>query len=40
LRAIIRHMNAADGIWFATGSEVARRCLSEVFKPQLGAAAA
>ena len=33
LRAIIRHMKAADGVWFATGSEVARWCLDELFKP-------
>jgi peptidoglycan-N-acetylglucosamine deacetylase len=39
LRAIIRHMKAAEGVWFATGSEVARWCLAEVFKPRLGAAA-
>ena len=34
LRAIIRHMKAADGVWFATGSEVARWCLDELFKPE------
>ena len=33
LRAIIRHMKAAEGVWFATGSEVARWCLDELFKP-------
>jgi peptidoglycan/xylan/chitin deacetylase (PgdA/CDA1 family) len=32
LRAIIRHMKNAGGVWFATGSEVARWCLDEVFK--------
>ncbi|HLG81015.1 MAG TPA: polysaccharide deacetylase family protein [Bradyrhizobium sp.] len=31
LRNIIRHMKK-DGVWFATGSEVARWCLDEVFK--------
>jgi peptidoglycan/xylan/chitin deacetylase (PgdA/CDA1 family) len=39
LRAIIQHMKAADRVWFATGSEVARWCLDELFKPQLKAAA-
>ncbi len=33
LRAIIRHMKQAEGVWFATGSEVARWCLDELFKP-------
>ena len=32
LRAIIEHMKAAGGIWFATGTEVANWCLIEVFK--------
>ena len=32
LQAIIRHMKGAGGVWFATGSEVARWCLDEVFK--------
>ncbi len=32
LRAIIRHMKQADGVWFATGSEVAHWCLDHVFK--------
>ena len=32
-------MKAADGVWLATGSEVARWCLDEVFKPQMKAAA-
>lgn len=32
LRAIIRHMKKADGVWFATGSEVAHWCLDSVFK--------
>jgi peptidoglycan/xylan/chitin deacetylase (PgdA/CDA1 family) len=31
LRAIIQHMRRADGVWFATGSEVARWCLDNVF---------
>jgi peptidoglycan/xylan/chitin deacetylase (PgdA/CDA1 family) len=39
LRAIIRHMKAADGVWMTTGSEVARWCRDELFKPQLRAAA-
>jgi peptidoglycan/xylan/chitin deacetylase (PgdA/CDA1 family) len=34
LRAIIQHMKRADGVWFATGSEVAHWCLDQVFKPQ------
>jgi peptidoglycan-N-acetylglucosamine deacetylase len=38
LRAIIRHMKAADGVWFATGSEVARWCLDRLIKPKLEAA--
>jgi len=32
LRAIIEHMKAAGGIWFATSTEVANWCLIEVFK--------
>ena len=32
MRAIIQHMKKADGVWLATGSEVARWCLDEVFK--------
>src|SRR6516164_1590136 len=32
LRMIIRHMKKADSVWFATGSEIARWCLDEVFK--------
>jgi peptidoglycan/xylan/chitin deacetylase (PgdA/CDA1 family) len=39
LRGIIRHMKQAKGVWFATGSEVARWCLDEVFKPDRRAAA-
>ena len=35
-------MKQADGVWFATGSEVARWCLDEVFKvkaaPRMAAA--
>jgi peptidoglycan/xylan/chitin deacetylase (PgdA/CDA1 family) len=31
LRDIIRHMKAAAGVWFATGSEVAQWCLDELF---------
>jgi peptidoglycan/xylan/chitin deacetylase (PgdA/CDA1 family) len=34
LRAIIRHMKAADDVWFATGSEVARWCIDQLFKPE------
>jgi peptidoglycan/xylan/chitin deacetylase (PgdA/CDA1 family) len=36
LRNIIRHMKK-EGVWFATGSEVARWCLDEVFKVGQGA---
>ncbi len=32
LRAIIRHMKAAEGVWFATGSEVASWCRDSLFK--------
>jgi peptidoglycan/xylan/chitin deacetylase (PgdA/CDA1 family) len=32
MRTIIQHMKNADGVWLATGSEVARWCLDEVFK--------
>lgn len=32
LRAIVRHMKNAEGVWLATGSEVARWCLDRVFK--------
>ena len=39
MRAIIRHMKKADGVWLATGSEVARWCLDEVFKVDAGKAA-
>ena len=39
LRAIIAHMKAADGVWLATGSEVARWCIDQLFKPRLKAAA-
>src|ERR1700686_4409551 len=38
LRSIIQHMKKADGVWFATGSEVARWCLDEVFKVDAKAA--
>jgi peptidoglycan/xylan/chitin deacetylase (PgdA/CDA1 family) len=40
LRAIIQHMKAAGGVWFATGSEVARWCLDEVFNPERAKSAA
>jgi hypothetical protein len=26
-------MKKADGVWFATGSEIARWCIENVFKP-------
>ena len=35
LRSIIQHMKSAEGVWFATGSEVARWCIDEVFKADL-----
>jgi hypothetical protein len=28
-------MKSAEGVWFATGSEVARWCIDEVFKADL-----
>jgi peptidoglycan/xylan/chitin deacetylase (PgdA/CDA1 family) len=31
LRTIIQHMKEAGGVWFATGGEVARWCLDEIF---------
>jgi peptidoglycan/xylan/chitin deacetylase (PgdA/CDA1 family) len=31
LRTIIQHMREAGGVWFATGGEVARWCLDEIF---------
>lgn len=34
LRSIIQHMKKADGVWFATGSEVAQWCLDEMFAPR------
>ena len=40
LRTIIQHMKAAGGVWFATGSEVGRWCLDEVFADDRGAAIA
>jgi peptidoglycan/xylan/chitin deacetylase (PgdA/CDA1 family) len=39
LRSIIQHMKKADGVWFATGSEIARWCLDEVFKAEHAKAA-
>ena len=36
LRGIIQHMKKAEGVWLATGSEVARWCLDEVFKVDAG----
>jgi len=32
LRTIIEHMKDAGGVWFATGSDVARWCNAEIFK--------
>ena len=40
LRRIVRHMKEADGVWFATGSEVARWCRDELFKESRAASAA
>ena len=40
LRRIIRHMKASDGVWLATGSEVARWCLEEQFRGVRATAAA
>lgn len=34
LRGIIQHMKSVEGVWFATGSEVARWCLDELFKSE------
>jgi hypothetical protein len=34
VRAIIQHMKAHQSVWFAKGSEVARWCLDELFKPE------
>ena len=39
LRAIIQHMKKAEGVWFATGSEVAQWCLDEMFGPARARAA-
>ena len=39
LRAIIRHMKQAEGVWLPTGSEAARWCLDEVFKAKIPASA-
>jgi peptidoglycan-N-acetylglucosamine deacetylase len=38
LRAIIAHMKQAGGVWFATGSELARWCIDDVFKADREAA--
>jgi hypothetical protein len=38
LRRIIQHMKAAEGVWFASGSEMARWCLDEIFKVERAAA--
>jgi len=32
-------MRQAGGVWFATGSEVARWCMDEIFKAERAAAA-
>jgi peptidoglycan/xylan/chitin deacetylase (PgdA/CDA1 family) len=34
LRTIIQHMKEASGVWFATGGEVARWCLDEIFNAE------
>ncbi len=34
LRRSIQYMKKPEGVWFATGSEVARWCLKELFKPE------
>ena len=34
VRAIIQHMKAAEGVWFATGREIASWCLNELFKTE------
>ncbi len=34
LRRIIQHMKKAKGVWFATGGDVARWCLDELFKSE------
>jgi len=39
LRAIIRHMKRADGVWFATGSQVAGWCRDELFGERFASAA-
>lgn len=38
LRTVIRHMKAAGGVWFATGSEVALWCRDELFKEDAASA--
>jgi peptidoglycan/xylan/chitin deacetylase (PgdA/CDA1 family) len=37
LRTIIAYMKQAGGVWFATGGEVARWCIEEIFKADRGA---
>ena len=39
MRAIIQHMKAQEGVWIATGSDVARWCLDNVFKVDAAKAA-
>lgn len=34
LKAMIQHMKRAEGVWFATGTEVARWCLDELFRTE------
>lgn len=34
LRGLMQHMKKHEGVWFATGSEVARWCLERLFKPE------
>ena len=40
LRRIVRHMKEAEGVWFATGSEVAQWCLDALFRAGRAEAAA
>ncbi len=34
LQEMIQYMKKADGVWFATGTEISRWCIENVFKPQ------
>jgi peptidoglycan/xylan/chitin deacetylase (PgdA/CDA1 family) len=40
LRAIIQHMKQVEGVWFATGSEVAKWCREGLFKREIAKPAA